>query len=277
MIKFIRLLRFEWERIFKFLIGLMIFVFVVQLGTVIYSAFDYKEYAITNSLRQGMSPKEIVNMFGEFASHHFMHNSLFLLPIGIGVAAIFFYIFFIWYRDWFGKNTFIYRLLMLPISRMHVYFAKLTTILLAVLSLVMVQYLFLYVYRIAIQLIIPAMYRGHLAPIEMVQTSSLMTTLPPDWLLFIFAYAIGVLCVMVLFTFVLLERSYKLVGIVIGALYIGFVLFVTIGSFIIQITLFGEPFFYPGELVLFYGGMWIVLVGITFYWNRKLMKKKITV
>src|SRR5699024_5674337 len=141
----------------------------------------------------------------------------------------------------------------------------------------MVQYLFLYLYRIVIQLIIPAMYRSHLAPIEIVKTSNLMTVLPPDWLLFIFAYAIGVLCVMVLFTFILLERSYKLVGIAIGALYIAFVLFITIGSFVIQLMLFNELYFYPGELVLFYLVMWLVLITITFYWNRKLMKNKITV
>ena len=34
------------------------------------------------------------------------------------------YVFFIWYRDWLGKNTFIYRLLMLPTARIQCLFGK---------------------------------------------------------------------------------------------------------------------------------------------------------
>ena len=34
------------------------------------------------------------------------------------------YVFFIWYRDWFGKNTFIYRLFMLPTARINVYLQR---------------------------------------------------------------------------------------------------------------------------------------------------------
>ena len=34
------------------------------------------------------------------------------------------YVFFIWYRDWLGKYTFAYRLLMLPTTRINIYFAK---------------------------------------------------------------------------------------------------------------------------------------------------------
>src|SRR5699024_2551778 len=63
----------------------------------------------------------------------------FVAPIGIGVAALLFYMFFIWYRDWFARNAFIYRLLTLPTSRMNVYFAKLTTIILTVIGLVAYQ------------------------------------------------------------------------------------------------------------------------------------------
>ena len=38
----------------------------------------------------------------------------FLGPIALCIAALIIYVFFIWYRDWLGKNTFAYRLLMLP-------------------------------------------------------------------------------------------------------------------------------------------------------------------
>lgn len=277
MTKFVRLLHFEWNRIFKFLIGFMIFIFVSQLGSILYSALSYKNNVITNGLRQGMSPKEIVNMYSEFSSFHFTYHTLFILPMGIGIGAILFYIFFIWYRDWLGKNNFIYRLLMLPISRMKVYLAKLTTILLAVLSLVTVQYLFLYFYEMIIKLIIPEAYRMHISPIEIVKSSELLLVLPPDGLLFIFAYLAGTLVVMLLFTLVLLERSYKLVGIAIGVVYIAVVLGITIGSFVYQIVSFNKLYFYPGEMTLIYIVLWFVFISITFFWNRQLMKRKITV
>ena len=51
------------------------------------------------------------------------------------IVALIFYCFIIWYRDWFGKNTFAYRLLMLPTSRLNLYIAKATTILLFILGL----------------------------------------------------------------------------------------------------------------------------------------------
>jgi len=277
MTKFFRLLNFEWNRIFKFLIGLAVFLFVIQLGVVVYTTFNYKMSVITNGLKQGMLPKEIIEMYGEFSSFYFTYHFLFLLPIGIGAGVIFFYIFFIWYRDWLGKNNFIYRLLMLPISRMHVYLAKLTTIVLATLSLVMMQYLFLSVYEMVIKLIIPEVYLGQISPMEIIKSSELVVVLPPDWLLFIFAYLIGILVVMLLFTLVLLERSYKLAGLIIGLLYIAAVFIVTLGSLILQVILFNEFYFYPGEMILIYGVIWTLLVLITFFWNRRLIKQKITV
>ena len=45
-------------------------------------------------------------------------------PIALCVAVLIIYVFFIWYRDWFGKNTFIYRLLMLPTASIQYLFSK---------------------------------------------------------------------------------------------------------------------------------------------------------
>lgn len=277
MIKFIRLLNFEWNRISKFLIGLLIFVFVVQIGAVVFSVMDYKRHVVDSNLKAGMSPTEIMQNFGVYSAGHYTYDSLFLLPIGIGIAAISFYIFFIWYRDWLGKNTFIYRLLMLPISRMKVYFAKLTTILLATLTLALMQYVYLHIYKIVIKLILPSMYRDSLSLVQAINNSHMLFYIPTDMLLFIFAYAIGTLIVMVLFTFILLERSFKLAGIMIGSLYIFLVAFIAIGPFMLQVLLLNELYLYPGELVLVYIVLWAILMFVTLLWNKKLMKQKITV
>ena len=67
----------------------------------------------------------------------------FMGPIIVCGVTLIIYVFFIWYRDWLGKNTFSYRLLMLPTARINVYLAKATTILLYVLGLVALQLLLL--------------------------------------------------------------------------------------------------------------------------------------
>ena len=68
-----------------------------------------------------------------------MNSGWFGIPIIFCIAMLMIYVFFIWYRDWFGKNTFIYRLLMLPTERITIYFSKLTAILFFVLGLVALQ------------------------------------------------------------------------------------------------------------------------------------------
>lgn len=277
MIKFIRLLNFEWNRISKFLIGLLIIVFVLQLGTVVSSALDYKHEVVERGIKAGISPTRIIEDHGLYNSGHYTYDALFILPIGIGIAAISFYTFFIWYRDWLGKNTFIYRLLMLPISRMKVYFAKLMTILLATLTLALMQYVYLHIYNMVTKLIIPSMYRDSLSIIDTIYFEDFLFFLPTDPLLFIFVYAIGILIVMVLFTFILLERSFKLVGILIGSLYIILVAFLFLAPLRIQLLLFSDLYFYPGELILVYLGLWAVLMVVTFLWSKKLMNQKITV
>src|SRR5690606_30997651 len=53
----------------------------------------------------------------------------FAVPVGLSVAVLVIYAFLIWYRGWFGRSTFAYRLLSLPSERRNIYFAKLTAIL----------------------------------------------------------------------------------------------------------------------------------------------------
>ena len=79
------------------------------------------------------------------------------------VVVLIIYVFFIWYRDWLGKNTFSYRLFMLPTARIHVYLAKATTILLFVLGLVALQLLLLPVESQVLQWMVPNEFRTDLS------------------------------------------------------------------------------------------------------------------
>ena len=82
-------------------------------------------------------PKEtFIEQYGTLSFFDITQSTWFIGPIALCIAMLIIYVFFIWYRDWLGKNTFIYRLLMLPTNRLNIYLAKATTILLFILGLV---------------------------------------------------------------------------------------------------------------------------------------------
>src|SRR5690625_2681445 len=208
------LVNFEWNRIFKLYVSLILFVFVIQtIGVVVISKQHLK--FIEMDLRTGITQAEIIDMYGKFSLGDILGSMPFLAPIAISVAAVAFYIFFIWYRDWLGKNTFVYRLLMLPTSRTNVYFAKLMTIMTSVLGLVTFQFIFLYVYKMIIKWIIPQVYRQDLEIVRVVRSSEHLSVILPNSLVeFLIAYGLGILAVILIFTAILFERSFRWLGIV---------------------------------------------------------------
>ena len=136
MKNFFKLLNFELNRVMKLLISLMVFTLIVQLIGVFVSKNNYLTQVEMLQQNDGSSVSQVLQSVGYFSFDRVVNSLFFIGPIMICVAAIMFYIFLIWYRDWFGKNTFVYRLLMLPTARINLFFAKLTTILLATFSLV---------------------------------------------------------------------------------------------------------------------------------------------
>lgn len=273
MTKFIRLVDFEFNRIFKFIIGLMIFIFIFQLASVMFEVFYYKKYIIS----KGFNLNEILDSYGAFSFNYISMNIFFFLPLFIAVSLVGLYLFFIWYRDWFGKNTFIYRLLMLPLPRMNVFFAKLMTLMIALLSIVLTQFMFLFIYQFIIRVSIPIEYQSNVLLTDAINGTYLQFFLPTNPILFFIEY-ISVICVvMILFTVILLERSYHLLGLLIG---IGYLLVVSALIFlpiIVQFLLFNDLYFYPEEMMIYYVLLWFILVSWSFIWSKKLLDKKITV
>ena len=89
----------------------------------------------------GMTLEEIVSQSGLYPFEHATANGLSYLSIAGVICVLMFYSIFIWYRDWWGRSSFIYRLLMLPHSRFSIYLAKFTAMLLFIFSMLAVQLL----------------------------------------------------------------------------------------------------------------------------------------
>lgn len=271
------LLNFEWNRIFKLYVSLILLVFVIQTIGVVFISKQYLKY-VELDLKAGISQAEIMEMYGRFSLGEIIGTMPFLVPIALSVAAIAFYIFFIWYRDWLGKNTFVYRLLMLPTSRMNVFFAKLMTIMTSVLGLVAIQFMFLYIYRTIIKWIIPQVYRQDLDVVRAAGTSEYLSIiLPKSMEEFFIAYGLGMLVVILIFTAILMERSFRFLGIVYGGFFIGIAVLLFILPTLIQVFFFGTVYLYPGEFFIVQFMLWLIILVISLLASRYLLKNKVTV
>ena len=134
---------------------------------------------------------------------HFLKltNSMwFLGPIALCIAALIIYVFFIWYRDWLGKNTFAYRLLMLPTARMNIYLAKATTILLFVLGLVALQLLLFPIEGQVSNGWFQTEFRTDLSVYEITKLNYLNLFFPRTFIEFVLYYGAGMMAVFIVFT-----------------------------------------------------------------------------
>lgn len=275
---FLNLLNFEMNRFMKLYTVLLITIAVIQIVGTIVVARSYMMRANNAVFQTGMTQHEFIEMYSTFSMIDVLHTLWFMGPIAIGVVALLFYIFFIWYRDWFARNTFIYRLLMLPTSRMNIFFTKASTIMLTVLGLVASQLILLFVEATIIKWIVPKVYREDLRIVDLVAGSEYLSIILPQGVPeFLIAYGLGFGFVVVVFTVILFERSYRIKGIIIGLLY-AFIAFVLFGLPIsLQILFFGNIYLYPMEILTVQIVMWVIIVGTSLIISRYLLKNKVTV
>lgn len=284
MNRYLKLVVMELHRFWKMYVGLAVLTVVSQVGGMIYglnvlvSRVDrmmevkgfrtYAEYAAT------------LNRSFEYESFHTAANAAepwMSGPIFLCVTALIGYCFFIWYRDWAGKSTFAYRLLMLPTARMNLFWSKLTAIMLFVLGLVALQLILipvligLYHQMIPAELAIPETVRSFVTHDRIFQT-----LIPATFTGFLVSYGTGLLGVIVLFTAILIERSYRLIGIVVGIIYVVLAALAMLLPYIV--TMFeSEYVLYPLEIFLLQLGIGLVLLGVSLVLSRYLLVRKISV
>ncbi|UPM54045.1 hypothetical protein [Gottfriedia acidiceleris] len=280
MNRYLKLVNFEVNRFFKLYIGLLIIVAISQFLSLFLVKSKYMQAANDANYASSMKATEqFISSNGLLTFNYVANHALFIGPIVISVALMMFYIFIIWYRDYFGKNTFIYRLFMLPTSRMTIYFAKATTILIMVLSLLAFQLVLLPIEINVFQQIIPSELLGKMNTVDLVMGPNIFQMiLPSNFVDFIFRYLIGMGLVFTLFTFILLERSYRWKGILFGILYaMAIVVLILIPEFI-QSYVFGNDFsFYPSEVLYMEIGLFIIIITSSILFSKYLLKNKVSV
>lgn len=274
---FMKLFAFEINRFIKLYIALLAVIFIIQLGTVLFKASSYMALVkeVTKSGRA--SPEQFLNEYWHFSLVDVIYARGFLIPIALGAVSVIIYLFFIWYRDWFARNTFIYRLLMLPVNRMTIYFAKLATIIVSVLGLISAQLVYLVIYKQIVKWIVPIVYRTDMKTSLLVASSDLSVLIPTHFSLFLIIYGLGTLFIIVLFTGILFERSFKLVGLLLGIIYTSFAIGLFILPFVVQFIFFDTFYLYTDEMFYVQLVISFIIGGVSLWISYILINRKVTV
>lgn len=277
MKSYLKLVNFEFNRFFKLYATLIVITVVSQLTGVFVLTKKYLDNAKMVIREESISQAAFIEDYGTFSFSDVTHSFWFSVPIALSVVGLLIYALFIWYRDWLGKNTFIYRLLTLPTERINIYFSKATAIFLMVLGLVSVQLILLLVENRLVKLLVPLDFRTDMSIAEITGPFSYLVILfPSSFFEFLIHYGIGFMVVFVLFTAILFERSFRIKGIFMGVLY----LILSIGLFIspmIAIGIMRKVFLYPVELFILQLILWFVVVCASILVSRYLLNKKITI
>ncbi|MEC2159486.1 hypothetical protein [Virgibacillus halodenitrificans] len=276
---YLKLVNFEVNRFIKIYIVLLGITMVSQIAGVIVKANQYVG-DVNQAIYEELTPKaEFLEMYGQISMGMLTRSMWFTGPIALCIAALLFYLFLIWYRDWFGKNTFIYRLLMLPTARLNLFWSKITTIFLMVLGLVAVQLLLLPLENLFLRMIVSKDFRTELSIIQIIEQSGYMSVFIPTQLLeFFINYGIGFMVVVVLFTAILFERSFRFKGMFLGIVYgVSCTLLFLSPILITELIGVGANYFYPNELFLIELALGLIIVTASIYVSHFLIKRKITV
>lgn len=265
MNRYLKLVNFEFNRFFKLYLILIGITMFSQIVGVIYESGKYLTKA-NKSIYEDLIPKgQFIEQHGTISLLKIIETPWFMGPIALCAVVLLIYVFFIWYRDWLGKNTFSYRLLMLPTARVNVYLAKVTTILLFVFGLIALQLLLLLVENQVLKWIVPSEFRTDFPPFGITNSDFLKILIPGSFIDFLIFYGMGIIGVFIVFTGIMFERSFRIKGIIYGIVYVGlsvvfFLSPILVDSFILKNYFFTMELFFmevcTGFLVLA-GAIWI--------------------
>lgn len=276
MKRYLKLVNFEFNRFLKIYLTLIGIVVLFQMVGVIVNSQRYVSLA-EEILNEGILPTStFLEQYGQMSFLKITGTPWFFGPIMLSIATLIIYVFFIWYRDWLGKNTFIYRLLMLPTERINVYFAKATTILLLVLGLIALQLLLIPIESQIMRWIVPEEYVMNFTVKEITTSQDLIIFFPYTLTEFVVYYGGGISVVCIVFTAILFERSYRLKGVIYWILYCAASLLIFIAPLLVDSFLL-DNYFYPLELLALEVAMALLVLTIAIWTGNYLLKNKVRV
>ncbi|MCM3293427.1 hypothetical protein M3661_25305 [Paenibacillus sp. MER 180] len=272
MNRYLKLVHMEIHRFRYILASLMVVTMVCQFSSFILTIKGTLSIKAEKGLGYvGMGIPEILT----FPWVIIKTKEWFILPILLSITVLVLYTLLIWYRDWFGRSTFIYRLLMLPSKRWLLYVSKLTAIIMFVFSMIAFQLVLLVGENMIFKAMVPAELRTDSTFAEAISMNdALKMLLPTQFEQFIYYYGSGIVAVMVIFTAVLLERSYRRIGVLYAIAY--FAGCVVSAVYPVSFLRMDE-YWYSNEIYGMQLGVCLLVAVISGWLGFWLLRKKITV
>ncbi|OBZ13569.1 hypothetical protein [Bacillus sp. FJAT-26390] len=279
MNRYLKLVHMEVHRFRWVLAILMGITAICQISSLIWklnSELSLKKELLTQDIenRFQLSSPDLLTF--EWAI--FNTQMWFILPILACIGVLTVYVFFIWYREWFGRHTFIYRLLVLPTARRNIYLAKITAFLLFVFGFISFQLVLLPIEHLLFKLVVPADQRADSHMVDAIsRNQALVELIPRQFEQFLYYYGIGTIAVLAIFTAILLERSYRRLGILYGVLYLACCVLAVISP--VLFLGYGKlyTFVYPNEIYAILVIMCALVLCLSVWLGMRLLAKKITV
>lgn len=263
----------ELKRIYKWYLALLSILLVGNIGTVarhirniiIRVASDTKSKESLSLMRLQQAKKYL------YETHIYNIYESTTLLLGLAVLICLVYALIIWYRDFVGKNKTAYTLFMLPNNKFNVYIAKAITVVVMIFGVMLMQMVFWAMDILILKIVTNVPMKEIFALANNMNGAIRNLTLIQPYLIdFIMINIIGViLAVLVIFTAVMIQKSFKIktVGIALGIIYVyaSIVIFSYIGS----ITPFSDRNLI-GHIIYFIG-LFVVSVGLSY----TLLNKKV--
>jgi hypothetical protein len=278
MNRFWKLLNWEISRFSKLYAVLLLVVLVSQFTGVLSFSIGYMSRVNYRIDERFLSMNQYIEIYGKTSFEQYTRNSFwFMAPITLGIATLVIYVLLIWYKEWFGRNTFIYRLLMLPTARINIFLAKLSAILLFILGLMAFQLFLLQLQKLTFNAIINNELRDSVTMVELFSRNPyLQVIFPAHFIEFLFYYSLGVTAIIVVFTLILLERSFRVKGILVGVGYGSLMVFLALLPLLIK-DLWMRNYFYPVEVFWAAVVVMILIAGGSLWFSAFLLNKKVAV
>lgn len=274
MNRILTLYNIEFKRIYKLYFLLIGTLFIANLVGVMKTLYDsVKRISLENNLP--MNIDILKTNLGYSFINEFTKNDIYVYgSMALGVAILFclLYATIIWYRDYYSKSKTIYTLLSLPQPRFNIYLAKLIMVIVMIYGVIACQFLFWYI-DLNIIKTLAGISSPNFANVysNMMQSVNQINVVSPYLLDFLMIDLFGViLAVVVIFTGVLIERSFKKVGVLLG---VGYILITIIG----YVFIIGLDSGILGNLLLNHIMYYIVLLMVSILISYRLINKRVCV
>ena len=220
--KFLTFVEVDLRKIIPFLIGLYTFAILGFQGMFYNALADMKSELIKGAMNSNIQMDEYVKTIDKISLASLLDAQPYpvLIVAFIGMALILTG-FYLWYKEWFGASKRIYTLLSIRGSRMRIFSSKLVTFLFVFIAYYGVLLLNLYVASLMMNIILPnGVVADNLLQNTILHSFFVSLIIPDSIASLFFHLAFIIMIFAILSVFVLLDRSKRIWGLILGVLYI---------------------------------------------------------